>query len=94
MLEMRMTSEAYELVLLTREERYCWPETTRDKGVVLLRLPYKFFGAMRGDPYAIGRHEKQSAILAESGLTYWADAEVSTAWEYRNEYVRIRWWDV
>jgi len=43
MIEMRSTGEGYELGLLTREQRYCWPDTTRDKGLVLFRLPYKFF---------------------------------------------------
>ncbi len=47
MIEMRSTGEGYELGLLTREQRYCWPDTTRDKGLVLFRLPYKFSGHCR-----------------------------------------------
>lgn len=93
-LEMRMTNEAYELVLLTREERYSWPETTRGKGLVLFRLPYTFWREMQGDPYKVGKHEKVKAILEGVGLTYWADTEVSSAWEYKNEYGTFRWWDV
>ena len=94
MLEMRMTGEGYELVLLTREQRYCWPETTRGKGVVLFRLPYTFFGSLRGDPYAVETSKKTAAILSGAGLTYWSDAEVSNAWDYKNEYGTFRWWDV
>ena len=93
-LEMRMTAEAYELVLLTREQRYCWPQTTRGSGVVLFRLPYTFWKEMQGDPYEAGKHDKVKAILSGAGLTYWADSEVSGAWEYKNEYGTFRWWDV
>jgi hypothetical protein len=93
-LEMRMSTDAYELVLLTREDRYSWPDTTRGKGLVLFRLPYKFFWEMQGDPYEAGKHDKVKAILAGAGLTYWADSEVSSAWNYKNEYGTFRWWDV
>ncbi len=94
LLEMRMTSEGYyELVLLTREQRYS-SHSMRGIGLVLFRLPYKFFWALQGDPYDFGRHDKVKAILAEEGLTYWADAEVSSAWDYKNEYGTFRWWDV
>jgi hypothetical protein len=92
MIEMRSTGEGYELGLLTREQRYCWPDTTRDKGLVLFRLPYKFFRALQGDPYE--RHTKAKEILSAAGLTYHSDAEVSSAWDYQNQYGSLRWWDV
>jgi hypothetical protein len=92
MIEMRRTGEGYELVLLTREQRYCWPHTTRDKGLVLFKLPYKFFWALQGDPFE--SHRKAKEILAVAGLTYHSDAEVSNAWDYQNQYGSFRWWGV
>ena len=89
---MRGTLEGYELVLLTREERYSWPETTREKGLVLFKLPYKFFWALQGDRWE--GHKKATEILADAGLTYHSDAEVSSAWDYRNQYGSFRWWEV
>jgi hypothetical protein len=92
MIEMRRTGEGYELVLLTREQRYCWPHTTRDKGLVLFKLPYKFFWALQGDPFE--SHRKAKEILAVAGLTYHSYAEVSNAWDYQNQYGSFRWWGV
>jgi len=92
MIEMRRTGEGYELVLLTREDRYCWPNTTRDKGLVLFKLPYEFFWTLQGDPFE--SHKKAMKILAIAGFTYHSDAEVSSAWDYRSKYGSFRWWDV
>jgi hypothetical protein len=92
MIEMRSTVEGYELVLLTREERYSWPDMTRGKGLVLFKLPYKFLYSLQGDP--LESHKKVSEVLATSGFTYHSDAEVWNAWDYRNKYGSLKWWDV
>lgn len=90
-LEMRMAAEGYELVLLTREQRYA-SRRTRDKGIVLFKMPYKALWAFQGDSFEV--HKNVTEILATSGLVYHSDAEVSSAWDYQNEYGSFRWWDV
>lgn len=92
MIELRGTSEGYELILLTREERYSGSDTTRGKGLVLFRLPYKFLWSLQGDPFE--SHKKAKEILTAAGFAYQSDAEVSQAWDYRNEYGSLKWWDV
>jgi len=91
-IEMRTTTEGYELVLLTREQLYSWSQSTRGKGLVLFKLPYSFFWTLQGDP--LKAHEKATEILKSAGLTYHSDPEVWNAWEYRSQYGSFRWWDV
>ena len=54
MVELRSTSDGYELALVTREQRYASSGYTRDVGLILFKLPYKFFWALQGagDPWA------------------------------------------
>lgn len=90
-IEMRMTGEGYELVLLTREQRYS-SYSTREIGLVLFKMPYKALWAFQGDSSEV--HKNVTEILATTGLVYHSDAEVSNAWDYRNEYGSFRWWEV
>jgi hypothetical protein len=95
--EMRLAEGGgYELVLLTREQRYCWPESTRDKGVVLFKLPYKFFWALQGNPFegSYERHKNVETILTAAGFTLFSDNEIPDIWDYRNDYGSFRWWGV
>jgi hypothetical protein len=93
MIEMRSANDGYELVLLTREERYCWPGTTRDKGLVLFSLPFRFLWAFQGKGDAWDREKKAHKMLAEiPGLEYHELADVPTGWDYQNEYGSFRWW--
>ena len=64
LIEIRSGNDAYELVFLTSEQQYCWPESTRDKGLVLFRLPYKFMWALQtvGEPWEANK--EAHAILA------------------------------
>jgi hypothetical protein len=88
MIELRLASSSYELVLLTREQRY-----SNSKGLVLFNLPYTFFRSLRfDDPYE--SHDKLTEILAGEGLTYHSIPEVRSGWDYRNKYGSFRWWDV
>lgn len=41
-----------------------------------------------GDPFEA--HKKVTEILATAGFTYHSDAEVSSAWDYRNKYGSFR----
>jgi hypothetical protein len=91
MIEMRMTDQGYEVVLLTREQLYS-AGPARKIGLVLFTLPYKVFWALQGDPFEA--HKKASELLATAGFTYFSDAEVMSAWEFRNKYGTFRWWDV
>jgi hypothetical protein len=93
MLELRGTMEGYELVLLTREQRYCWPETTHGQGLVLLSLPYKFFWAFQGsgEPWEC-RKNAADILTALPNMEYRSDPEVPKAWDYHNEYVSLHWW--
>jgi hypothetical protein len=91
LIEMRTTTEGYELALLTREQLYSTPGSTRGKGLVLFNLPYKFFWALQGDYES---HKKAAELLAVTGLIYHSDTEVGSAWDYQNQYGSFRWWDV
>lgn len=88
---MRTTTEGYELALLTREQLYSLHGSTRGKGLVMFMLPYKFFWALQR---GYEGHDKAREILTAAGLTYHSDAEVMSAWDYRNKYGSFRWWDV
>lgn len=91
-IEMRSTPAGYELVLLTREDRYV-RTGTHGKGVVLFQLPYKFFEALQdGDPYESFHRAKK--LLGSVGFTYHSDAVYSEIWHYQNTYGSLRWWDV
>jgi hypothetical protein len=92
MIEMRRTNEGYELVLLTREQRYSDFGNTRDKGLVLFKLPYKLFGALQGDQFQ--SDIKATEILETTGLVYHLLEGVSDGWDYRNKYGTFRWWEV
>ncbi|RZU35448.1 hypothetical protein [Edaphobacter modestus] len=90
-IEMRTTTEGYELALLTREQLYSLHGSTRGKGLVMFMLPYKFFWALQR---GYESHDKAREILTAAGFTYQSDAEVMSAWDYRNKYGSLRWWDV
>ena len=48
--------------------------------------------AFQGDSSEV--HKNVTELLATTGLIYHSDAEVSSAWDYRNQYGSFRWWDV
>jgi hypothetical protein len=93
LLEIRTSNDGYELVFLTSEQQYCWPESTSDKGLVLFRLPYKFMWALQtvGEPWEA---DKQAhAILArEPDLKYHELPEIPNGWDYVGNYVNLKWW--
>jgi hypothetical protein len=91
--EIRSGDSCYEVVLLTSEQQYCWPESTRNKGLVLFRLPYKFMWALQavGEPWE--SNQKAHAILAaEPDLKYREIAEVRNGWDYVGTYAVLKWW--
>jgi hypothetical protein len=95
MIEMRSATDGYELVLLTREDRYCWPDSTRNKGLVLFTFPYKFFWAFQGTGEPREREKEAHKVLAEvPSLKYQEVAEVASRWDYQSEYGSFRWWPI
>jgi len=95
MLELRGTMEGYELVLISREQRYCWPDTTSGKGLVLLSLPYKFLGAFQGSGEAWQCRKKATDILDTlPHMKYRSNPDVPKASDYYNEYVSLHWWEL
>jgi hypothetical protein len=57
----------------------------------MFMLPYKSFWALQRGYEC---HAKAREILTAAGLAYHSDAEVMSAWDYRNKYGSFRWWDV
>jgi hypothetical protein len=90
-IEMRMTSEGYEVVLLTREQLYA-NYSTRGVGLVLFKLPYKALWALQGGIFHA--HKKATEALEAADFTYHSDAEVSSAWDFQNKDGSFRWWGV
>jgi len=88
-IEMRRTSDGYELVFLTREQRY---ETSKASPLVLFTLPYKFFWALQSEHFAA--YKEVEEILRGVGFRYQSDLDVSEAWSYRNEFGSFHWWNV
>lgn len=92
MIEMQSSAKGYELVLLSREQRY-GRSGSGDKGIVLLLLPFAFLRSMQTtDPSESNRIIKEA--LTAAGYTYDSDPEVRQAWSYRNQYGSLRWWNV
>jgi hypothetical protein len=93
LIEIRSGNDAYELVFLTSEQQYCWPESTRDKGLVLFRLPYKFMWALQtvGEPWEANK-EAHAILAREPNLKYREFAEIPNGWDYVGNYVDLKWW--
>jgi len=93
LLEIRTGNDGYELVFLTSEQQYCWPDTTRDKGLVLFKLPYKFMWALQtvGEPWEANK-ESHAILAREPSLNYNEIPEVSAGWDYSGNYVNLKWW--
>jgi hypothetical protein len=93
LLEIRTGNDSYELVFLTSEQQYCWPESTSDKGLVLFRLPYKFMRALQtvGEPWEANK-AAHAVLAGEPDLKYHELPEIPNGWDYVGNYVNLKWW--
>jgi hypothetical protein len=88
---------AYELVLIKSESRAGW-DSPEGPTVTLIKLPIEFFRALQAPPLtgdSWGTEFKlQREILERSGLKYWQDEEVHSAWDFRGKYADLHWWEL
>lgn len=91
-IELRPRETGYELALIKAENREGWARTEAPS-LKLMELPYSFFHSLQNVPKSgILRHfDKQKQILESTGLKYWQDSEVSSAWDFRGKYASIHW---
>jgi hypothetical protein len=94
-IELRGKGDAYELVLIKSENRSGWIDP-EGPTVTLMKLPYEFLRNLqepgKGYKWVWGALKRQREILENTGLEYWQDAEVPSAWDYKGKYANLHWW--
>jgi hypothetical protein len=96
-IELRGKGDAYELVLIKSENRRGWIDP-EGPTVTLISIPYEFLRNLqepgKGYKWVWGALKRQREILESTGLEYWQDAEVPSAWDYRGKYANLHWWNL